>query len=493
MTGSSPADSVGTTDRQAIVIGAGLGGILTAAAFATSGWIVTVLERDRLPAGAEHRRGVPQDRQAHILLHRGLQAIDRLLPGFRAELLARDAVPFDSGRMPWLSEHGWLSNDQPSWEVVSATRPLMDAVARDLLRRLPGIEIRDGLRVHGLESVPGAWRVLAVAAAEPEAADLKTADPNTADPKTTDPKAAGPEVSVRAPVVVDASGRNSRLSHWLPGLRQPKAELVDARVGYAGQLHVARGEPPLQTGLAIIGRLPDGASGLALPVEQGHWMISAAGMGDCRPPRELAGYRDFLARLRDPAVVDLLHVLEPAGEVTVHRQTSNRRFAWGQHADWPAGLLVLGDALCSLDPIYGQGITVAAMQAERLHDALSAGRPVDRRLQRQLLAVTELPWSIATGNDLRYPTCPDTPSRSQQLSAAFTSRLGQLAAAGDLRATKAFSDVYHLMAPPTAFLRPALLAAAARPLPTRRLPRPAVLDQLSPAPPLLPPEDPADA
>lgn len=458
----------GATDRQAIVIGAGLGGILAAAALARTGWTVTVLERDRLPAGAEHRRGVPQDRQAHILLHRGMQAIDGLLPGFRAELLARDAVPFDSGRMPWLGEYGWLSNAQPSWEVVSATRPLMDAVARDLLRRLPGVRIRDGLRVHGLEPVPGGWRVLAGSEEEPD-------------------------VSVSAPVVIDASGRSSRLSHWLPKLRQPEAELVDARVGYAGRLHVAPGGPPLRTGLAIIGRLPDGSSGLALPVEQGHWMISAAGMGGSRPPRDTAGYRGFFAGLRDPAIADLLTVLEPAGEVTVHRQTSNRRFTWGRHADWPAGLLVLGDALCSLDPIYGQGITVAALQAELLRDALSAGRPVDRRLQRRLLAVTDLPWSIATGNDLRYPSCPATPSRGQQLSAAFTSRLGQLAAAGDPRATKAFSDVYHLMAPPTAFLRPALLAAAARPLPTRRLPRPAVLDQLSPTRPEPPPEDPAGA
>lgn len=461
-------DRAGAADQQAIVIGAGLGGILTAAALSWTGWSVTVVERDRLPAGAEYRRGVPQDRQAHILLYRGLQAIDGLLPGFRAELLARDAVSFDSGRMPWLSEYGWLSNDQPSWEVVSATRPLMDAVARDLLRRLPEVRIRDGLRVHGLEPVPGGWRVLAGSEDEPE-------------------------LSISAPVVVDASGRSSRLSHWLPRLRQPEAELIDARVGYAGQLHAARGEPPLQTGLAIIGRLPDGASGLALPVEQGRWMISAAGMGDCRPPRDAAGYRGFLAGLRDPAVADLLNVLEPAGEVTVHRQTSNRRFAWGRHADWPAGLLVLGDALCSLDPIYGQGITVAAMQAELLRDGLSAGRPVDRRLQRRLLAVTELPWSIATGNDLRYPSCPATPSRSQQLSAAFTSRLGQLAATGDPRATKAFSDVYHLMAPPTAFLRPTLLAAAARRLPARRLSRPAVLDQLSATRPEPPPEDPAGA
>ena len=397
-----------------------------------------------------------------------MQAIDGLLPGFRAELLARDAVSFDSGRMPWLGEYGWLSNELSSWEVVSATRPLMDAVARDLLRRLPNVRIRDGLRVHDLESVPGGWRVLADAEDEP---DLR----------------------LSAPVVVDASGRSSRLSHWLPQRRQPEAELVDAHVGYAGQLHVAPDGPPLRTGLAIIGRLPDGSSGLALPVEQGRWMVSAAGMGNRRPPRDPVGYRGFFAGLRDPAIADLLTVLEAAGDVAVHRQTSNRRFDCGRHADWPEGLLVLGDALCSLDPIYGQGITVAAIQAELLHDALAAGRPVDRRLQRRLLAATDLPWSIATGNDLRYPSCPASPTRGQQLSAAFTSRMGQLAAAGDPRATKAFSDVYHLMAPPTAFLRPSLLAAAARPLPNRRLPRPAVLDQLSPPRPAPPPEDPASA
>ena len=477
MTGGQPSDRTGTAgqpelsdaiDRHAIVIGAGAGGVLTAAALAQTGWQVTVLERDRLPAGAEHRRGVPQDRQAHILLHRGLQAIDGLLPGFRAELLARDAVPFDSGRMPWLSEHGWLSNDQSSWEVVSATRPLMDAVARDLLRRLPGVRIRDGLRVHGLEVAPGGWRVRA---------DAEGAH----------------EVDFDAAAVIDASGRSSRLSHWLPQLPGLATELVDARVGYAGRLYAARGDPPLQTGLAIIGTLPDGASGLALPVEQGHWMVGAAGMGSSRPPRDPAGYRSFLAGLRDPAVADLLSTLEPAGEVTVHRQTSNRRFGWGRRADWPAGLLVLGDALCSLDPIYGQGITVVAMQAELLRDALSAGRPIDRRLQRQLLAVTDVPWSIATANDRRYPSCPANPSRSQQLSAAFTDRMGQLAATGDLRATKAFSDVYHLMAPPTAFLRPALLAAAARPLPSRRMPRPAVLQQLSSTRPGQPPEGRAGA
>jgi len=207
-------------------------------------------------------------------------------------------------------------------------------------------------------------------------------------------------------------------------------------------------------------------------------MISASGLGERRPPREAAGFESFVASLRDPAIIDLVDCLEPVSEVAVHRQTANRRHGWGRHRGWPPGLLVVGDALCSFNPIYGQGITVAALQAEALGRWLGAHRRIDHRLQRQLRAITDLPWSIATSSDQRF-TGAAGPSPAQRLSSGFTTRMGRLAAAGNARATRAFSDVYHLMASPTAFLHPGLLLAASRPLPTAPLPRPAVLDELT--------------
>ena len=113
----------------------------------------------------------------------------------------------------------------------------------------------------------------------------------------------------------------------------------------------------------IFGSVADGLSGLALPVEGRQWMISATGIADRRPPRDPAGFVRFLSALRDPAVADLVSGLQPVSDVAVHRQTSNRRYPWGCRSGWPVGLLVVGDALCSLDPVYGQGITVAAIQA----------------------------------------------------------------------------------------------------------------------------------
>jgi flavin-dependent dehydrogenase len=440
----------------AVVIGASMAGLFAAAALATHGWTVQVLERDDLSIDPEHRRGIPQDRQAHILLHRGMVSIDQLVPGFRAELLARDAVPFDTGSMPWLGEYGWLDTGVPGWEVVSATRPLMDAVARDLVQALPGVSLVPRTRVTALRAAPQGWLVSTGPAEQGDAPDL----------------------ILSARLVVDASGRSSRLDRWLPELADSDVEEVDARVGYAGRLYQQSGSLPLRTGVMVFGRAEDGASGLALPVEEGRWMISASGLGDRRPPREPAGFETFLASLRDPAIIDLVDCLEPVSEVAVHRQTANRRHGWGRHRGWPPGLLVVGDALCSFNPIYGQGITVAALQAEALGRWLSADRRIDHRLQHQLRAITDLPWSIATSSDRRF-TGAAPPSRAQRLSSGFTTRMGRLAAAGNARATRALSDVYHLMASPAAFLHPALLLAASRPLPATPLPRPAVLDELT--------------
>ncbi len=110
---------------------------------------------------------------------------------------------------------------------------------------------------------------------------------------------------------------------------------------------------------------------MALPVERGQWLVAAVGLGDRRPPRDPDGFAAFVAALPDPALSAVLRSGEPLGEVAVHRQTGNRRHRYGELRDWPDGLLALGDALCCFDPVYGQGITVAACQALLLRAELA--------------------------------------------------------------------------------------------------------------------------
>jgi len=450
------------TDRTAVVIGASMAGLCAGAALAGQGFTVTVLERDVLGREPRHRRGVPQDTQAHVLLYRGLTVIQRLLPGFREDLLASGAVPYDSGRMPWLGEYGWSSTGQAGYEVLSATRPLMEAVTRRRVTGLEGLQIRDGVTVTGLSRTGDGWQI--------EIGDAV----------------------LSSQLVIDASGRSSRLSRWSVVPQDPIDEEVDAHVGYACRLYRERDPLPLRGGVMILASAECSRAGLAVPVEHGQWLVAGAGFGDRRPPREEDGFGEFLTGLRDPAIADLVSLLEPVSDVSIHRQTANRRRRWDRVPHWPTGLLVVGDALCSLNPVYGQGITVAAQQAQVVSRALERGHPVDRALQRRMVAVTETPWSIATTADLRQPTCPGEPSPMQRISGAWVDRLSRLAAAGDLRASAALLTVNNLMASPASLLHPALLLAGSRSLPPHRLARPGVLDELSRARRDQPPADPAD-
>ncbi|MFG2026959.1 FAD-dependent oxidoreductase [Streptomyces sp. NPDC048825] len=430
------------SSEHTVVIGAGMAGLLTAAVIGTIGRPVIVLEQDQHGGGPVPRGGVPQGRQPHVLLHRGLRVIEELLPGLRAQLVAAGGVPLDTGDLAWLGERGWAPFGTPAFELVSATRPLVEHLVRQRVAELPGVELRGDARVRGLSRTTtapgGGWLV-----------ECFDAPP------------------VRAGLVVDASGRSSRLPHWLArwGIEEPATTVVDAGFGYAGQMYAA---PPDHLGrvagivmLPVPGSAP--AGGVALPVEGGRWLVAAVGAGDHRPPRDQAGFDTFLARLRDPALADFTRSARALGDITVHRRTHNVRRRYDRVPHWPGGLLAVGDALCAFNPVYGQGITVAATQALLLRQTLAAGaRPGwERRLMRRLHRAADLPWAIATGEDLRH-TGDNPASGVDALFGRWSGEVDRLAAHGNLRAQRAMDRVYHLVGSPAGLLHPALLAAAVR-------------------------------
>jgi len=415
--------------------------MFAAAAACGAGRSVTVLERDVLPqTGPEPRSGVPQGRQPHVFLYRGLLAVEQLLPGFGAEMREAGAVAVDTGDLAWLGEFGWNPGGHRQFEVFSASRPLFEHLVLRRVRAMPGVEVRDGIRVESVRrGGPGGppWLV-----------DLADGSIEAAD------------------VVVDASGRTSRLGLWLSaaGVGPARTSEVDARVGYATREYAVRADQVKPAGIVVQQTPHTLAGGIALPVEGDRWLVGAIGSGDRRPPRDAAGFCDFLDGLRDSALSEIIRTAQPLGDVAVHRQTANRRHHYEKVRDWPSGLLVMGDALCAFNPIYGQGITVAACEALLLRRALGQGlRPGgERRLLRAFCKVAALPWAIATGEDLRYPTCTGTGSRTQALLHRWTLELSRLSAHGDVLAQSSIARVYHLMAPPWILFRPGLLAAALR-------------------------------
>ena len=163
-------------------------------------------------------------------------------------------------------------------------------------------------------------------------------------------------------------------------------------------------------------------------------------------------------------VAEIAAHLEPDGDVAIHRQTANRRYDYGSSPDWPAGLLVVGDAMCAFNPIYGQGITVAAMQAELLRTALVTSP--SRQIQRKLSAIVDLPWSVATSEDLRMPTSEGEQNLGQRAAGLWLARMVKLAAAGNEPCTRAFARVYHLMGSPLLLVSPPVVRAVAQSLVT---------------------------
>jgi len=442
---------------RVVVVGASVAGLFAAAAAAGRGNSVTVLERDILPGGPKPRAGVPQGEQPHVFLFRGLLALEELLPGSRQELLGLGAVPLDTGELPWLAEQGWLPVGQRAFEVLSVTRPLFEHVVRCKVEGLPGVQIRAGSKVVGLRRCDQWWEV------------------GLADGST-----------VLADLVVDASGRSSRLPVWLAdaGVGAAPVSTVDAGVGYATRMYAAA---PFQVGAVgvVIQQTPATlAGGMALPVEGSRWLVGAFGCAEHRPPRDAAGFVSFLQRLPDPALAELVRHAEPVSNVAVHRQTANRRHYYEQVPNWPDGLLVVGDALCAFNPIYGQGITVAACEALLLRRALAAGLEPGyaRRLLRKFATVMFLPWAIAASEDLRYPTSTGRQHLPQALLGRWTRQLGRLAIHGNRRAYAVLGRVYHLMGSPALLFHPALVAAALQARLTgygSPAPRPAALDALT--------------
>lgn len=424
--------------RHVVVLGGGLAGLFAAAGAVGEGRTVTVLERDRLPERPEPRDGVPQGRHAHVYLYRGLLAVEELLPGFGAELRAAGAVPLDTGEVAWLGEHGWAPAGR-QLEILSASRPLFEHLVRSRVHALPGVEIRDAARVRGLRrGGPGgpAWQVELTGATVP--ADL----------------------------VLDAMGRSSRLPAWLAGagLPAPAVSEVDARIGYATRAFTFDPERLAVPGIVLLQTPEHPRGGIVLPLEGGRFVVGVVGSGQDRPPRDAAGYARFLTTLRDDVIAELTRTGKPETDVAIHRQTANRRHHYERLRDLPSGLLVLGDALCAFNPIYGQGVTVAACEALLLRNALARGlrHGDERRLIRRCCRVAALPWSIATNEDLRYPASTGRVPRAQSALGGWAREVDKLAVRGDPRAGEVLGRVYHLMGSPLNLFRPGLVTRVVR-------------------------------
>jgi 2-polyprenyl-6-methoxyphenol hydroxylase-like FAD-dependent oxidoreductase len=425
---------------RAVVLGASMAGLLAARVLADSYGQVTVIDRDQLPHTSTQRRGVPHGRHLHALLARGQQALEELFPGLTAELVA-DGVPvgdpLGSGR--WYL-NGHLLRQAPTGMVaLCASRPFLEGHVRARVRALPNVRFLDACDIVGLATTPDGRRVTGVRM-------LRRVD-------------GGAEEVLAADLVVDATGRGSRTPLWLEALSyaRPETEQVRIGLGYATRTYSL---PPDALGgdLGVLqAPTPEHPRGAAfLRLEGDRWMVTLVGILGDHPPTDPDGFLAFARSLRFPDIYQAIRDGEPLDDPVPFRFPASVRHRYERLDRFPDGLLVVGDAVCSFNPIYGQGMSVAAVEALALGRHLQRGTtPQPHHWFRDLARVVDVPWDIAVGGDLVFPGVQGRRTAKVRLVNAYLARL-HAAAAHDASLAGAFMRVAGLVAPPQSLLRPVI-------------------------------------
>jgi len=426
---------------RALVIGGSMAGLLAARVLADSYGEVTIVDRDELPASPQHRRGVPQAHHAHALLARGQQAFEELFPGMTAELAARGAPTGDMLRDARLHFSGHrLVQATSGLSLVSASRILLEDEVRKRVSALPRVTVARPCDVVGLTTAPDGERVNGVRI-------LPRTDGSAAE-------------VFHADLVIDAAGRGSRAPAWLDALGYPRPEEDTLQIDlHYTSCRYRLGPDALGGDLACVqAATPSNPrAGVLARLEGDQWLLTLAGILGDRPPTDVDGFLAFARTLPFPDIFEAIRDAEALDEPRSYRFAASVRRRFERVARLPDAFLPLGDSICSFNPVYGQGMTVAALQALVLRRHLrERGNLATRRVLRDFARVIDAPWDMARGADLAFPGVPGARPWPVRTLGRYIARL-HAAAAHDQRLAAAFVRVSGMVDQPASLMRPSVV------------------------------------
>jgi 2-polyprenyl-6-methoxyphenol hydroxylase-like FAD-dependent oxidoreductase len=425
---------------HALVVGAGIAGLAAARVLAETYDQVTVVDRDTLPPHGGPRAGVPQGQHVHAVLMLGAAGIRELFPGLVEELVA-EGVPMGdilAGARPYFGPHR-LAPAPSGLLGLCVARPHLEYRIRMRLGELPNVRFVAGRTVVGLKLSPDRTAVTGV---------RTTNDDGSADDTDAD-------------LVVDASGRGSRLPQWLVdvGYPSPHQERIRVDIAYTSAMFsmpadVIGGD----LGVAVAASPSNPRGGALINMGNEQWLVSLNGYRDAHPPVGFDGFTAFARQLAVPDIAEALRVATPTGTPTRFRIPDATRRHYEKLTRFPAGLVVLGDAVSCFNPVYGQGMSVAIQEAlvlrQRIREAPPHGTSL-RGIQRDIARTSAVAWTMSVSNDLRMPWIRGRRTASVRLGNAYLARLYR-AASVDPVVALAFMRVANLIDPPSAILRPSI-------------------------------------
>lgn len=446
------------------MLGAGISGLCAARALSGFFERVTVVERDTLPETSDVRRGVPQGAHVHSLTPGGATALEELFPGFVHELAA------DGGTLAGALDEldivffGSRLRQVPLGQVLQVSRPFLEDRLRARVLALPGVSLRSGLEA----TTPLAAAPLADGRAG--VTGVRLARPGEPDSVET----------VAADLVVDAMGRAGRGAAWLRslGYQEPATTRLPVDVAYASRRYrVTQGALGPAKGVLIGATQARPRGAVLTQQENDSWVLSLYGFGkDHHPPGSPERFLDFAEPLLTAGTRAALRAAEPITGVSTFHYPASLRRDFHRLRRLPEGLVSVGDAVCSLNPIYGAGMTVAALEARALRKCLADGvAGLPRRFYREAARAVRLPWLFSTMADRSMPQVPGThPAVAGLLAKSF--RATMRAAAEDALVATAVWNAVSLTGSPAELARPRVIASVLRhwsPGPARRTAPPA--------------------
>ncbi|ATB26938.1 FAD-dependent oxidoreductase [Melittangium boletus DSM 14713] len=429
--------------RHAVVLGGSIGGCLAAEVLSSEFDRVTLIEKGDFSDDVSDRRGVPQEKHVHLLLLRGKQVMEEIFPGLLKEMEQAGADIADQGHDVKCFHYGqWKNRFRTGVSAHYCSRSLLDNIVRRRIRANPRITVLSKTRAMGLlfhaEGAPCVRGVLL--------------DESV------------PDRELAADLVVDVSGRGSRMAEWLAkeGLGEVKKTLVETKLGYASRVYRRRPEFADRWKVLLVLPKPplNRAMGVISPIEGDRWLVTTGGWFGEFPKPEPEEFLRFLGTLPVPDIQEIIRDAEPLSDVAGFGIPGSLRRHYEDVPVWPNGLLVMGDALCSMNPLYSQGMTLCSLEADVLRKQIplwKRGGVGTNTIQSLLVNVIEPAWNMAVSEDMRFPETQGHRSLGLRFHHWYGSGLCELAASHRLT-LQTQVGVTNLVVPPSQLFRPEIAA-----------------------------------
>lgn len=433
----------------AVVIGGSIAGMATARVLADHYERVVVLEKDQIHRRMEGRPGAAQSWHLHHLLIAGQRELEKIFPGIIDDMVKEGAFRVDMGEQYRLMLAGsWKKVVHSDIEIVCAGRPLLEWCVRRRLDDAPRIEYRYGHEVIDLVADGEAASIRGVVSLHDGQTDI-----------------------IPAEFIVDASGKNTPVPELLArnGFSAPEIEADCLNCLYSSMRHkvppgrawtdkvmiIAYAQRPYQRYYAAQYYTDSSRTVLS---------TSLVGYNSYDPPRNAEEFRDFARRMPTQIIGDELDGLEPCSEVHNFRYPEMRRYRYERLKDSPSGLVALGDAFCSADPVSGAGMTKALLELGELRAMLASGSPESAgfasRYYRRVAKIADRVWFVVREQNLRYPWIKNVESKRPfyfRLLNWYVDRTLELAHE-DPATYRLYLAMTHFISPPSALMRPTLMA-----------------------------------